>query len=259
MTSSLDRQRIIVVGASRGLGRGIALALAQAGARVLAIARDADALATLPAAIDADACGSIDTLPGDATDAALATGTLAREDPDALFIVAGATPAMRPVHEQTWASFSENWQSDVKASFLWLTAAMKRPLRDGARVVIFSSGAAIHGSPLSGGYAPAKQAQRYLCRYARDELARAGRAIHVQCVLPQLSPHTSLGLAAATAYATRAGETPADHVNRRFGGDALTPALAGAEMVQLLTRPDRLAAAEWLLTGRGLATQEHAA
>ncbi len=36
----IDNKRIIVVGASRGLGRGIAAALAAAGARVLAIARD---------------------------------------------------------------------------------------------------------------------------------------------------------------------------------------------------------------------------
>jgi NAD(P)-dependent dehydrogenase (short-subunit alcohol dehydrogenase family) len=40
----IDNKQIIVVGASRGLGRGIAVALAGADARVLAIGRDQGAL-----------------------------------------------------------------------------------------------------------------------------------------------------------------------------------------------------------------------
>jgi len=47
MNEALKDQRIIVVGASRGLGRATAVAMAEAGASVLAFARDAAALEDL--------------------------------------------------------------------------------------------------------------------------------------------------------------------------------------------------------------------
>lgn len=59
----IDKQRIIVVGASRGLGRGIAVALAEANASVLAISRNADALEELRH----QSQGRIDIVAGDAT------------------------------------------------------------------------------------------------------------------------------------------------------------------------------------------------
>ena len=117
----------------------------------------------------------------------MAARTLHREDPDALFIVAGATPVMRPLNEYRRESFCDNWNTDVKASFHWLQEGVNKPMREGSRIVVFSSGAAIHGSPLSGGYTAAKRALRYLCDTMRDELSRLGRHIHIQCVLPQLT------------------------------------------------------------------------
>ena len=44
---NLEKRRIVLTGASRGIGRVSALRLAKAGAKVLAVARDADALARL--------------------------------------------------------------------------------------------------------------------------------------------------------------------------------------------------------------------
>lgn len=62
---------------------------------------------------------------------------------------------MRPLQQQTWETFSVNWQTDVKIAFHWLREALLKPLRPGGRVVVVSSGAALNpnGSPLSGGYA----------------------------------------------------------------------------------------------------------
>jgi len=58
-------------------------------------------------------------------------------------------------------------------------------------------GAAPRGSPLSGGYAGAKAAIRFITGYAADESSRTALGITFRCVLPQS--------AAVAAYAARQG------------------------------------------------------
>src|SRR5207253_2105876 len=82
-----------------------------------------------------------------------------RYEPEVLILVAGANPVMRPLQDQTWETFSVNWHTDVKIAFTWLREALLKPLPPGSRVVVMSSGAAIHGSPASGGDA-GRQATR---------------------------------------------------------------------------------------------------
>ena len=248
-------QRMIVVGASRGLGRAVAEALSEEGARVLAIGRDANALEDLKE----EGGGRIDIKVGDATEASFVSRTMNAEKPDALFIIAGATPVMRPIHEYRWDSFCDNWNTDVKATFHWLQEGVNKPMRNGSRIVVFSSGATIQGSPLSGGYAPAKQAQRFLCNYMRGEVTRMDRRIIIQCVMPQLNPNTELGREAVLGYATRAGEEPGEFVKKRFGENPLSPVLTGSEMVRLLTQEVMFSKPEFLLTGLGLKAVEKAA
>ncbi|CAN5734609.1 SDR family oxidoreductase [soil metagenome] len=244
----IQDSRVIVVGASRGLGKGVALALAESGANVLAIARDEIALR------DLKLCNSsrIDIVAGDATDPEFVARTVSNEDPAGVFVVMGATPVMQPINEYRWDSFSDIWNSDVKATFHWLQELVNRPMRPGGRIVVFSSGATLHGSPLSGGYAPGKQAQRYLCDYMRGELAALKRDITIQCVLPKLTPLTELGHAAMTAYAARAGEDPSAYAKRQYGDEPLSAAVAGSEMVRLLVDETLLAKREFLLAGTGL-------
>jgi 3-oxoacyl-[acyl-carrier protein] reductase len=74
--SDLPGRTTIVVGASRGLGRGIATALAQAGAPVIAVSRTQ---ATFPQ--PADGAGSIQPELADATDATVAASLLDRYQP----------------------------------------------------------------------------------------------------------------------------------------------------------------------------------
>ncbi|TME25296.1 MAG: SDR family oxidoreductase, partial [Chloroflexi bacterium] len=144
--NSLIGKTALVVGASRGLGRGIAQAFGASGASVIAVARDATALRELAASGP-----SITPEIADATDPATADSLLARYTPDILALVAGAQPNLAPLHEQTWETFSINWQSDVHMAFIWLKRALLLPLRPGSRVIVMSSGAALNGSPLSGG------------------------------------------------------------------------------------------------------------
>jgi 3-oxoacyl-[acyl-carrier protein] reductase len=228
--SDLAGRTTIVVGASRGLGRGIATALAQAGAPVIAISRTP---ATFPQ--PASGAGTIQPEVADATDATAAANLLDRYQPQIVILVAGAPPPMRPLQQQTWESFSVNWHTDVKISFHWLRQALLAPLPSGSRVVVVSSGAALAGSPLSGGYAGAKATQRFLTAYAQDEATRAGLGISFTAVLPKIAPQTGVGRPAVQAYAARAGQSLEEYLQQQ--GGPLTPEQAGQAIVKLVTSP----------------------
>jgi NAD(P)-dependent dehydrogenase (short-subunit alcohol dehydrogenase family) len=123
----------------------------------------------------------------------VAASLLDRYQPQNLILVVGAPPPMRPLQQQTWETFSVNWQADVRITFHWLRQALLQPLRPGSRVVVVSSGAALAGSPLSGGYAGAKATRRFLTAYAQDEATRAGLGITFTALLPKIAPQTGVG------------------------------------------------------------------
>jgi NAD(P)-dependent dehydrogenase (short-subunit alcohol dehydrogenase family) len=241
----LSGRTTIVVGASRGLGRGIATAFAEAGAPVIAVARTAAAF-TEPA----KGAGTIQPEIGDAGDASVAGRLIDRYEPEAVILVAGASPLLRPLQHQTWETFSVNWHTDVRIVFHWLREALLKPLRPGSRVVVISSGAALAGSPLSGGYAGAKATQRFITGYAQDEAKRAGLGITFTAVLPRLTPLTDLGRPAVRAYAARSGQSEEEYLAQL--GEPLTPEVAGAALVELVRADAPTVAPGYLLTGAGL-------
>src|SRR5713226_548054 len=157
---TLEQRRVLITGGSRGLGLGVVEALVARQAKVTVIARDSARLIDLKARL------GVSIIPGDATDPMLAESVLRDVRPSVLMLNAGATPAMAPLHEQTWESFSKNWNTDVKAAFHWIQAALRLPLDRDSRVLISSSGATIEGSPLSGGYAGAKRMVWLMAGYA---------------------------------------------------------------------------------------------
>lgn len=226
----------LVVGASRGLGRGVAATLASAGRQVITVSRS-------EAPFDPPVCAER----ADATDPS-STSLLAKYRPGLVVLVAGAVPPTAPFHEQTWETFSTNWNTDVRVAFEWLGAALRLPLRPGARVIVFSSGAALAGSPLSGGYAGSKATQRFLTGYAQDESDRAGLGLTFSAVLPRITPATDLGRPAVQAYAARGGQTEAEYL--AGFGNLLTPAGAGAAVLELAGAESL--APSYLLTGDGL-------
>jgi NAD(P)-dependent dehydrogenase (short-subunit alcohol dehydrogenase family) len=235
----------IVTGASRGFGCGIAAALAGAGMHVVGVARDAAVLDEVR-----EQLGSAFTpVAADAADPVLAGQLIDRYLPRTLVLNAGAVPLPRPVHRHTWQTFSRNWEVDVQHAFHWTREALLRPLDPGSIVVAVSSGAALRGSPLSGGYAGAKAAIRFLASYAAEESRREGLGIRFVSVLPQLTPATRLGQAGAAAYAAREGVAAAAFLDRL--GPVLTPEQAGQEIAGLITGPGHDEGA-YLLTAAGL-------
>jgi NAD(P)-dependent dehydrogenase (short-subunit alcohol dehydrogenase family) len=243
--NDLSGRTTIVVGASRGLGHGIAMAFAEAGAPVVAVSRTAAAFPER-----ANRAGSIQPEVADAGDATVPARILDRYQPQAIIVVAGATPHMRPLHQQTWETFSVNWDTDVKITFHWLREALLTPLQPGSRVVIFSSGAALNGSPLSGGYAGAKATQRFITGYAQDEANRAGLGITFTTVLPYFAPQTGVGRPAVQAYAARAGQSLEDYLQQQR--PLVTPETAGIALVELVRADATTVAPAYRLSGAGL-------
>ena len=115
---------------------------------------------------------------------------------------------------------------------------------------MISSGAALAGSPLSGGYAGAKATQRFITGYAQDEAKRAGLDITFSAVLPQITPLTALGRPAVQAYAARAGQSEEDYVQQM--GEPLSPEVAGAAVVELVQADGASVAPAHRLTSAGL-------
>ncbi len=235
----------LVTGASRGFGRGIATALSKAGAQVVGVARDRAPLEELRAELS----GSFTAVAADAADPSVAGQLIDAYRPAILVLNAGAAPLSRPIQHHTWQTFSRNWDTDVQHAFHWTREALLAPLAPGSIVITLSSGAALRGSPLSGGYAGAKATIRFLTGYAAAESERAGLGIRFVSVLPQLTPATALGAAAVAGYAARQGVDVATYTEGM--GPALTPGQAGQAITDLVTGPGPDQDA-YLLTAAGL-------
>jgi NAD(P)-dependent dehydrogenase (short-subunit alcohol dehydrogenase family) len=235
----------IVTGASRGFGRAIATALAAAGAEVVGVARTAAQLDEVRGALG-DAF--LPVVAG-SSDPAKASQLIDKYAPRTLVLCAGSAPQMSPLQDQSWETFSANWNVDVAQAFHWTRHALQRPLAPGSSVILMSSGAAVNGSPLSGGYAGAKATVRFIGSYGAGESDRAGLGITFVSVLPRLTAVTDLGAAAAAAYAERQGVDVDTFVEA--AGPALTAEQVGTSVLAI-AGGDPGQHGAYLLTASGL-------
>lgn len=243
--STSKAETAIVTGGSRGLGRGIAEALVARKMRVVILARDAKRLQMAARELGAE------PVVADVADSVVSGRLLQEVQPDLLVLSAGASPLLRPFHLHTWETFSENWESDAKATFAWLRDALLLPMKSGSHVIVISSAAAMQGSPLSGAYAGAKRMQWFIAEYAAQEAVRLKLDIRFHCLLPVLNPNTDLGRATIAAYAVRAGVS-AEEFAKRFS-PALTPEIIGQAVVDLHENPRRWDKVAYRIGGDGLA------
>ena len=208
MNDELEGRSVVVLGASGAVGGEIVVRARARGAVVLAVARSAGPLHTM-----AEQARGTRVLAIDATLERAPAAVFDMLTPDVLVIAAGARPPAGAMYELDWDEFCINWQSDVKMTFLFLRAALLRPLPPGSCVIVIASGAALAGSPHSGGYAPSKRVQMFLANYAQKESNRLGRGLRITTLAPRMMPGTPLGRHAAEGYARYLGITPSDFVS----------------------------------------------
>jgi len=242
---SLTGKNMVVIGGSRGVGRKIVEAGRRNGAQVLAVARQQSALQQLSREI-----GEIKTLALDATDEAAPAKVFGLLQPDILVVAAGAFPPAAPLHQQNWQQFAVNWETDVKIAFHFLKAALSNPLRAGSSVVLISSGAALAGSPNSGGYAGAKRAQIFMANYAQKESDRLGLGLQFTALAPRMMPDTDLGRHAVNGYARYLGVSAADFIKSMAATP--TPTDVATAIIDVVTRPDSAKGKVFVVTGKGL-------
>lgn len=177
----------LVTGASRGIGAGIAKALAARGARVVLSGRDKAALEAVTAEIRAKG-GEAAHFTADVTDEdALAHLRDAAEQsfgPATLLVVcAGGGGRGGPLVEETTAAWRAALEANLTSAFLTLKTFLPPMYEAGqGAVVLMSSSAARQLSGASAAYAAAKAGLQSLMRQAAAEAAPKG--VRVNAIAP---------------------------------------------------------------------------
>jgi NAD(P)-dependent dehydrogenase (short-subunit alcohol dehydrogenase family) len=244
--NELTGTNAIVTGASRGFGRAISISLAERGAKVVGVARNEELLGELKEQLGDSFIPEV----ADVTDQSLAARLISKYRPKTLVLNAGATPPVGVLSQQTWETFSTNWNVDVLHVFSFVREALRAPLDPGSTVVSLSSGAALPGSPMSGGYAGAKSTIRFISSYAGLEANRNQLDLRFVAVLPQLTSSTDLGRLYTEVYAAQAHMTETQFLEGRFGG-ALSVQQAGRGISDLVT-DDAFTAEAYVLGAQGI-------
>jgi NAD(P)-dependent dehydrogenase (short-subunit alcohol dehydrogenase family) len=186
---TLQGRTALVTGASRGIGRAIALAFAQAGASVGVCARRAEGCQAVAAEI-AETGGTAFALPahvghreeGEAVVKALmeATGHL-----DILVNNAATNPQFGPLLDADEGAIDKIFDLNVKAPIRMTRAACDAWMREhGGSVINMASVAGITPEPLAGAYNASKAALISVTKTLAKELAPHG--VRVNAIAPGL-------------------------------------------------------------------------
>jgi NAD(P)-dependent dehydrogenase (short-subunit alcohol dehydrogenase family) len=242
---SLTGKNVVVIGGSRGVGRQVVAVARGRGARVLAVARQQEPLRQLAREVP-----GVEVLPLDATDEGVPARVFKALKPDILVVSAGAFPPAAPLHQLSWQEFARNWDTDVSIAFHFCKAALTAPLSAGSSVLLISSGAALAGSPNSGGYAGAKRTQIFLANYAQKESDRLGLGLRFTALAPRMMPDSELGRHAVAGYSRYLGISATDFVKSMDSPP--TAADVATAVIEVVMNPERSKGKVFVVSGKGL-------
>jgi NAD(P)-dependent dehydrogenase (short-subunit alcohol dehydrogenase family) len=187
----LDGKVAIVTGAGRGLGRQMALALADAGADVVCAARTASQIERTVADIEALGRRAVarptDVRESKQCDALIARAAEAFGRVDIMLSNAGIGD-MRGANAELWDVDDADWRDtldvNLSSAFYCARAASKQMVEQGEGGVIINvaSGTALRAYPMSFGYGAAKAGVIALTKSLSTMLAK--HDIRVNCIIP---------------------------------------------------------------------------
>lgn len=188
INADLSGKTAIVTGASRGIGKAIALKLASAGVKVACVARSADKLAETVSEIES-AGGAAEAIPCDVADSEAATKLV--EDVaerwgavDILVNNAGITrdTLLPRMSDDDWDSVIA---TNLRSVFLFSRAAAGVMMRaKKGRIINISSTSGIGGNPAQSNYSASKAGVIGFTRTVAKELASKRRQITVNAICP---------------------------------------------------------------------------
>ncbi len=180
---SLEGKRILVTGASSGIGRQIAISCSQMGATVIGTGRDTSKLDETLGLLSGDDHWMV---PADLTQASGRDSVLAAiENPLEGIVHCAGISRLSPVRMMNEAHLLEIMSINVNAPML-LTQAMlkKQKIQDGCSILFISSIAAHIGVAGVAGYSGSKAALLAMMRCLAMEVVK--RKIRVNCLSPSL-------------------------------------------------------------------------
>jgi NAD(P)-dependent dehydrogenase (short-subunit alcohol dehydrogenase family) len=183
----LDGRVAIITGASKGIGRALALRFGREGARVICAARSADLVRETTAEVN-KAGGRAVAFTGDLSreddvQRLVATGLEAFGKIDALVNNAGDGGPTKPVQDYTMEDWRYTIDSCLTTSYLCIRFVVPEMIKTGGGAIVnISSGAGRRGLPYRIGYCSAKAGQVGMTYGMALELAPHN--IRVNCVAP---------------------------------------------------------------------------
>ena len=184
MFESLQNKTVIVTGASRGIGLGIAKRFGQAGLNVLVVSRSLADAQAVAEGIGANASAFAADVSEESACQAMVNAAVERYGSvDVLAANAGIFPSAR-IEDMTTADFDHVIATNLRSSFLSTKAVLPVMKKNGfGRIVLTSSiTGPITGYPGWSHYAASKAGQLGFMRTAAIDLASAG--ITINAVMP---------------------------------------------------------------------------